>query len=126
MRFLRFFSKFFLLVSLPVIMMLFYNQSVNWHYHLLKDGSVIKHAHPYSNEAQGTAPFQKHQHTDTEFIFFAQFSQISLILVAALLTFGLVYLQLKTKIRLSEIEFLRPRFLESQSLRAPPPIISFF
>jgi hypothetical protein len=124
MKFLRLFSKFFLLVTLPVIMMLFYNQSVNWHYHLLKDGSVIKHAHPYSNEAQGATPFQKHQHTDTELIFFAQFSQISLIIIAALLAFGLIYFLDRSKIRLTKAEFLRPRFLAALSLRAPPSVIS--
>ncbi len=124
MKFLRAFGKIFLILSLPVLMLLIYNQTVNWHYHLLKDGTVVKHAHPYSNETQGTTPFQKHQHTDFEFLFFAQFSQILLLLIVSLLTAALISSFRSIQPKPLNNFVLKPPFLESLTLRGPPSIIS--
>lgn len=124
MKFLRALSKLFLLISLPVLMLMFYNQTVNWHYHLLKDGTVVKHAHPFNSETQGTTPFQKHQHTESEFLFYAQFSQILLLLIVALLAAGLIASSGRVQPQRLNSVFIKPPFIDSVSLRGPPSIIS--
>lgn len=46
---------------IPAVMMLFFNSSSNWHYHILPDGTLAIHAHPFSHAAKQT-PFSKHTH----------------------------------------------------------------
>lgn len=57
-------NLFFLL--LPAVIWLFLNASINRHFHLLPDGCIISHAHPYEKNPSGPIPFAKHDHTKTE------------------------------------------------------------
>lgn len=75
-------AKVGLVVLIPVLLMLFYNQLANWHYHVLTNGMVVKHAHPYDKPDQTENPANNHKHSDSEFFFFYQFSDL-----ASLLTF---------------------------------------
>ena len=62
-----------LLASGLIAMMLFsYNNTTNWHFHKLENGSIVKHAHPYQKGTNPDSPFQKHQHSGKE-LFFLQF-----------------------------------------------------
>ncbi|MDP2236065.1 MAG: hypothetical protein Q8J88_06500 [Bacteroidales bacterium] len=124
MKFLRAFGKLFLILSLPVLMLLIYNQTVNWHFHLLKDGTIVKHAHPYSNETQGTTPFQKHQHADSEFLFYAQIAQILILLIVLLLAAAMISSLSRIRSKPLNSVVLKPPFLELLSLRGPPSILS--
>ena len=50
------------------------------HAHILGNGQVVVHAHPY-NKSQDAAPFKKHHHSATEFI---QLSQLQLLFFVSL------------------------------------------
>ncbi|MBN2350639.1 MAG: hypothetical protein JXJ22_17515 [Bacteroidales bacterium] len=57
----------FLLVSIMVIMVA--NQAVFTHSHVLSNGQVISHAHPYDKN-NDTKPFKSHHHSKSEILFF--------------------------------------------------------
>lgn len=75
-------------IAIPAIMLLYYNKSANWHYHLTKEGFLIEHAHPYTPANNGK-PFQEHEHTDAELIFFAQIMHLTEGLIIAWVALGL-------------------------------------
>lgn len=77
-------SKLILLLSLPAIMWLYYNQVANWHYHILGNGIVVEHAHPFSNKTASGTPFQQHNHSELEYFFLAQLSNILTLVVVVL------------------------------------------
>jgi len=54
---------------LGLLWMLFYNQNYNWHTHLLSNGQVVQHAHPYSHQKNSA-----HQHSQKSFEFLSLFS----------------------------------------------------
>jgi type III secretory pathway component EscU len=56
----------FLLVGIMVIMIA--NQTVFIHSHVLSNGQVISHAHPYDKN-DDTKPFKSHHHTKSEILF---------------------------------------------------------
>ncbi len=82
-------KKVLLLVALPMVMWLFFNQAAFWHYHTMGNGVVVEHAHPYKNHTLPGTPFQKHHHSDFEYSILAQLSNI-LILLLFLIVLGLV------------------------------------
>jgi hypothetical protein len=120
----RFIGKYILLLSIPAVLMLFYNQSANWHYHILKNGTVVKHAHPYSNDSQGNAPFQKHQHTDLELIVLSQFSNLLAVFVILLTLAGMMLHFYRQHFTLPAFVRLKPDFLFALTFRGPPASIS--
>gem|GEM_PF-2079430 len=52
-----------------LLWMVFYNQNYNWHTHLMPNGFVIQHAHPYSHKNNS-----EHQHSQKSFDFLSSFS----------------------------------------------------
>jgi len=45
------------------------NKAVFVHSHILNDGTIIEHAHPY-NKSTDSTPYKSHHHTKAEFLFF--------------------------------------------------------
>ena len=109
------------LALIPVVMLLFHNQLSNWHYHMLSNGMLVKHAHPYDKSEKPATPFSKHQHSDFEFFVLGQLSAISLILnfllVLLLIHAGLNQTLLFERYRLPH---LQQQYLSLKFLRAPP------
>jgi predicted Na+-dependent transporter len=75
---------------LPLVMLLFYNQVANWHYHKLHNGIVVEHAHPFPNSKTAESPYENHTHTEFEFLIFGFLSStiglvVLLILIATLI-----------------------------------------
>ncbi len=103
-------------LSIGLIMMLFANYAYFKHTHVLDNGNIITHAHPYtSNSSDASEP--KHDHSKGELIFL---SGLSLLLPAYALiaTFHLVFkciLHIEQKHRNDS-----PRFLSFFQERAPP------
>ena len=62
----RHLSKNLFLLLLPAVMWLFLNASVNRHIHVLPEGCIISHAHPYERTPSGSIPSETHDHTKTE------------------------------------------------------------
>lgn len=59
-------------IVIPAIVLLYYNQSANWHYHITENGIVVEHAHPFSNSMIPGTPYQDHEHSDFEYLVLAQ------------------------------------------------------
>ena len=68
-------QKNLILVALPAIMWLYYNQAANWHYHITSHGIYIEHAHPFQKNTSAGSQFPNHTHTDLEYSILAQISQ---------------------------------------------------
>lgn len=59
----------FLLMIFPLCLVLF-NNTANRHQHLLPDGIVIEHAHPFQSYCTGSDKEKEHQHTDRELLLY--------------------------------------------------------
>lgn len=56
------------LLSLPFVLLLFYNNNSNWHYHQQQNGTLVRHAHPYAAEQLPGTPVQEHPHSNVEWL----------------------------------------------------------
>lgn len=107
-------------MMIPTILYLYYNRSANWHFHILSDGRVVEHAHPFQNNQIPGTPFQEHHHSDLAFSILAQLSNITatpeflMALVALLLL--LSFYRSIAPFRL----FIPVIDLSTGALRAPP------
>lgn len=79
-------KKIILLLSLPLVLWLFYNQVANWHFHVTQTGIVVEHAHPYRNNPVTGTPFQRHHHTDAELSFYTLLSSVLTIILVAIVS----------------------------------------
>ena len=82
--------KFFSIITIPIVLLLFYNQAANWHLHKLPNGILVEHAHPYTNNSSSESPFQNHQHSSLEIHILAIIS--SFVGLAIVLSLNLVLL----------------------------------
>ncbi len=104
----------------PLVLALFFNQSSFWHYHVLQNGLVIEHSHPYKNDKTPGTPFQNHSHSESELLLLAQITQV-LTLVAILFSLFLFATKISfIPFRLPALVFLKGPDLSSRLLRAPP------
>ena len=116
----RFIQKLFILLSLPLVIWLYHNQITNWHYHVLDNGTVMKHAHPYKSSTVPGTPFQKHHHNSFEFLFLSLiYSAVPLL--AALLVLGILFqIQPKSAFTFLPEGDLQHGFYHALRLRGPP------
>jgi hypothetical protein len=63
---LRNLSRFLILLLTPAVAWLFINATVNRHSHLLLDGYIISHAHPYDKTPAEPGPLASHHHSGKE------------------------------------------------------------
>lgn len=115
-------QKIILLITLPVVLLLFFNQIAFRHYHILDNGLVIEHSHPYKNNPIKGSPFQKHNHTDFEYSILAQISQITGFLL--LLLFFELFLKsaLQTGMSAYRSRLVSVSCRTTDSLRGPPSL----
>ncbi len=113
-------KQLLVLLSLPFVFWLYHNQMVNWHYHVMDNGAVIKHAHPYSSSRIPGKPYQDHQHTTAEFFMLALlFSSTSLL--AILLVLGILFSHLTTSLFVTRTSpSIVFGFSQTNLLRGPP------
>jgi len=64
-----------ILVLLPAVIWLLFNTTVNRHIHILSDGYVISHSHPFVKEQADSNPSNPHQHTKKELLLLSLFSE---------------------------------------------------
>lgn len=111
------------LISIPIILLLFYNQAANWHLHQLPSGIVIEHSHPVPiSKKSSDSPYQKHTHSNWEMFLFAMVSAItSLLVIQAILLLAVNPVSLKTSPLYTKFHI--PLFLPiSNPHRGPPSI----
>jgi hypothetical protein len=91
MEWIRNKKKLLILLGMSLLIWLNYNQTANWHYHIMSNGAVVIHAHPYKSNTIPETPFQKHHHNNFEFLFLSLIFNTVPLLVALLL-YGLLSL----------------------------------
>lgn len=116
-------KQLILIITMPLVMWLFFNQVAFWHYHVLDNGIVVEHAHPFKNKPIPGTPYQSHQHSDFEYSLLAQISNmISLLLFAMVL--GLFLHNISRYYREGYQSFIPdPGHYLIHRLRGPPIVI---
>lgn len=107
-------------IIMPLVLALFFNQSSFWHYHVLQNGMVIEHSHPFKSETTPGTPYQNHKHSDFNYLLLAQ---ISLVITLVSVVLALVlWAQPKAIFSLSKPTqvYLKGHEFSSRLLRAPP------
>jgi hypothetical protein len=59
-------SRILSLMLIGIVGIYMYSQAVYTHQHILKDGTIITHAHPY--DKSDSKPFKSHHHSQSELI----------------------------------------------------------
>ena len=108
------------MLAIPAVMLLFYNQKANWHYHITDSGFIVEHAHPFKNSQLPDSPYQNHKHSDTEYFLLAQISQIATLLIVVVAIAGLIQLLRPNHIERTLTIFFPKLELSARLLRAPP------
>jgi len=112
-----------LILLIPALFLLYYNSAANWHFHLLKNGTLIEHSHPYSKATSPGSPFASHNHSASDLLYLDMISHILVLILAAVClaklvrTFSLVPLP----IRLPGI--FNPGYSQLRDSRAPPALL---
>jgi hypothetical protein len=109
-----------IMVAIPAVMILFYNQKANWHYHITDKGFVIEHAHPFKNSQSPDSPYQKHKHCESEYFLLAQLSNIATTLVILIAIAGFIQPLRPNHIEKTLTLFFPKLELSARLLRAPP------
>lgn len=69
----RNYGKWLMLPAGFAVLLFFYAQAAWWHWHLLPNGTLVGHTHPFQAEQTGT-PFQQHHHNQNQHALLSQFS----------------------------------------------------
>ncbi|MDP4184259.1 MAG: hypothetical protein Q8862_03740 [Bacteroidota bacterium] len=77
----KYISKYLAIILLPAVCWLFTNALVFQHSHILANGEIITHAHPYTPDKNNHTPFQSHKHSAKAFFILGQLSSPSTLLV---------------------------------------------
>lgn len=118
----RWHLKLTALLVIPAIFLLFHNRVSNWHYHVLHNGMVVEHAHPFKHASKSGTPFQSHQHSEAEFLILSELSNVLTMLVVALVIAGMMLETIARHTRLPAPVFVSKHHYTSRQLRAPPVI----
>ncbi len=92
------------------------NRGVYLHTHVLKNGLVVSHAHPFSKSSD-SAPVKQHHHSNFEYTFWGQFNLLFFVALAIALIIGIAKLFKYSDIRIDKSS---SGFLYSYLGRAPP------
>lgn len=65
-----------------------FNKFIYTHTHVLADGTIVSHAHPYNKQAD-SSPFKKHYHTKFEFVLLSQLNYLFCVFTGSI-TIGLL------------------------------------
>lgn len=66
----KWFKRIFSIALMALVGGLIFNNALFMHIHLLPDGEIVVHAHPFNAEEKTTEPINQHEHSDSEYSFF--------------------------------------------------------
>jgi hypothetical protein len=110
------FSKPMVCLLSFLIVLQIINKSVYTHTHIMANGQVISHAHPY-NKTTDSKPFKSHHHTRTEFVFYKNLGMLFPLVFLLLLVINNHY---KLRLFLPDTDNLKPAWSTIRNNRAPP------
>ncbi len=105
-------------VLIPATLVLFQNQFSNRHAHILFNGEIVEHSHPFEKPSSDGSP-ASHNHDLLELIFFAQLSDIETELVSLCPPKVDVLHSADVKSLLDSACFQKP-FIKANPNRGPP------
>lgn len=114
--------KLVALLSIPVILLLFHNRIANWHLHVLYNGIVVEHAHPFSPSKSTDSPYQKHSHSSWEMFIYEVITSITPLLILFFLLFAKLDLENKHETPIAYRYFTPVAILSPHTYRGPPSI----
>ncbi len=109
-------------IAIPAIMLLYYNQSANWHYHITEKGIVVEHAHPFTNNNIPDTPFQDHEHSDFQYLVLAQVMHAFGLIVIILFLFSALFYKRNRPVSLPVQVFCQGNVLGPDLIRGPPSV----
>ena len=105
---------------LIIVLAISINNSLFIHSHILPDGEVIQHAHPYNTSENPESPFKTHHHSSFEILLLNNLFSFLWIIIAA------VFIVFNKNVQVISINklFFRKTNTYSFSLSRGPPIVS--
>jgi len=111
-------SRLVTLLLVSLIAMLTFNQSMNIHTHVLADGTIITHAHPY-NKSNDSAPVKNHHHT---LIGFQILHNLQIIFLSVFIAIALIHTAHTIKRNTKENLHFNIAYIHLSPGRAPPAL----
>ncbi|MCT4639866.1 MAG: hypothetical protein N4A72_19360 [Bacteroidales bacterium] len=117
-------------VLLPLVMiatlLLVFNATVNTHTHILEDGTIIVHAHPFKTMGQADASESNsadHTHSKKEFDIISVISNFLLVTTILLFLFNILFYKTREYGKNDIIQIFRRQYqLVAFSYRGPPAL----
>ena len=111
-----------ILVSAMILLLLcaYYNVCFNLHYHILDDGRIISHTHPFQKDNDKNQQVPNHTHTQTEFILLDIIFKILSFLSIFILMIVFVLKQEKLLHLISHTHNLKSLIQNAITRRGPP------
>ena len=125
MIFLKNISKLLIVAYIPLVLMLFINSTVNKHQHILANGQIVIHAHPYKL-LQSETSGQNHNHSKEELAFFALISDplsMGLLFFVGIFVFLLSY---SKTLEIFDSQFIVSDYSYALKNKAPPISILYY
>ena len=119
MTFFRKIQKYASVLLLFMLLIVMYNNIANQHYHLLPNGQMVVHAHPFS-KSESNEPQKQHTHTTSQLFVIAQINNLFTLLLILSFIFWFIQEKLKKKEILLDIELIVSFPKINYRLRAPP------
>ena len=114
--------KYTIAVTVILLFVIFNYLNFNYlHFHLLGDGKLIIHTHPYPQNANDHNPIKSHKHTNFEFLLFNLFTNIEFVVILLLVYALFEKLIFHFNIYVKSIRLIRSLYT-SAVLRAPPSL----
>ena len=104
------------ILFLMIIVILIFNNIVWQHIHVLPDGTLVTHAHPYSKNTEDS-PAKQHHHTTAEMLLL---ESLAIFIPIAFLTLAIIAFLQKEIFSLKHIEFGVTNLPLHINGRAPP------
>lgn len=106
-----------------IILLGIFNNVVNIHTHVLADGQIVVHSHPFNKDIPQNAPAQRHKHLNSEYTFL-NFTNLSVLLLLLVLGFIIKNHYFSIKLSFAETEtFVKFFFFNKNTLRGPPQFL---
>jgi hypothetical protein len=114
------FRNFFNVLLISALLVLLFNNSFFKHFHRLADGTIIEHAHPFSEQKKNDGTTPSHEHNTADIIILDSFFQISKIIIAAILILFYLLIALGSICFKNAVSSFSSDIQFYKSLRAPP------
>jgi hypothetical protein len=105
-------------------LLLVFNATVNTHTHILEDGTIVVHAHPFKTMCKAEAQNSNkadHSHNNKEFDIISMISQFLVVTAIFLFAFNILFFKRDDYSLFDNIQVLKGQFkLVTFSYRGPP------